>query len=110
MREWTLDEALAWLADHVNLEAGLPERLAAPTLARMTQLAALSGDPQHAAPVVHITGTNGKGSTARLVTDLLVGHGLDVGTYTSPDLERVNERLARNGEPIERRGAGRRAR
>ena len=32
MREWTRDEALAWLVDHVNLEAGLPERLAAPTL------------------------------------------------------------------------------
>ena len=101
MRDWSLEEALAWLADHVNLEAGLPERLAAPTLDRMAALAQLSGDPQHAAPVVHITGTNGKGSTARLVTDLLVAHGLDVGTYTSPDLERVNERLARNGEPID---------
>ena len=45
-------------------------------------------------------GTNGKGSTARMITALLVAQGLSVGTYTSPDLERVNERLAWNGEPI----------
>jgi dihydrofolate synthase/folylpolyglutamate synthase len=59
------------------------------------------GDPQHAAPVIHLTGTNGKGSTARMITALVAAHGLSVGTYTSPHLERVNERLARNLEPIE---------
>ena len=58
------------------------------------------GDPQHAYPVIHITGTNGKGSTAQMVTRLLMAQGLTVGTYTSPHLERVNERLARNAEPI----------
>jgi len=58
------------------------------------------GDPQRAYPVVHLTGTNGKGSTARMITALLVARGLSVGTYTSPDLERVNERLASNDEPI----------
>jgi dihydrofolate synthase/folylpolyglutamate synthase len=52
------------------------------------------GDPQHCAPVIHITGTNGKGSTAQLVTRLLMASGLRVGTYTSPHLERVNERMA----------------
>ena len=57
-------------------------------------------DPQHAAPVVHITGTNGKGSTAQIVTRLLMAQGLTVGTYTSPHLQRVNERIARDGEPI----------
>jgi dihydrofolate synthase/folylpolyglutamate synthase len=60
----------------------------------------LMGDPQHAYPVIHITGTNGKGSVARMVTALLVARGLRVGTYTSPHLERVNERMAWNGEPI----------
>src|SRR5581483_4971525 len=51
-------------------------------------------------PVIHLTGTNGKGSTARMITELLVESGLTVGTYTSPHLERINERIARNGEPI----------
>ena len=50
--------------------------------------------------MIHITGTNGKGSTARMVTALLVAQGLSVGTYTSPHLERINERMAWNDEPI----------
>jgi dihydrofolate synthase/folylpolyglutamate synthase len=59
------------------------------------------GAPQQDYPVVHITGTNGKGSVARMVTALLQGHGLTVGTYTSPHLQHVNERIARDGEPID---------
>ncbi len=51
--------------------------------------------------MVHITGTNGKGSTARILTELFMANGLTVGTYTSPILERVNERLARDGVPID---------
>ena len=66
----------------------------------MQRLVDVLGDPQHAYPVIHITGTNGKGSTAQIVTRLLVAQGLRVGTYTSPHLERVNERIARDGEPI----------
>ena len=62
---------------------------------------ALLGDPEPAYPVIHITGTNGKGSTAAMVTALLAARGLSVGTYTSPNLSRVNERLSRNGEPID---------
>jgi dihydrofolate synthase / folylpolyglutamate synthase len=96
-----LDQALAWLEDHVDLEKAASGGLGPPTLDRMRDLSAYVGDPQHAAPVVHVTGTNGKGSTVRMVTDLLLAHGLSVGTYTSPDLERVNERLARDGEPID---------
>ena len=69
-------------------------------LDRMRRVVELLGDPQRAYPVLHITGTNGKGSTARMITALLVARGLSVGTYTSPDLERVNERLAWNTEPI----------
>ena len=59
------------------------------------------GDPQHAYPVIHITGTNGKGSTAQMITRLLMAQGLQVGTYTSPHLERINERIARDGVPID---------
>ena len=58
------------------------------------------GDPQRAQPAVHITGTNGKGSVARMVTALIGAHDLTVGTFTSPDLESINERIARNDEPI----------
>jgi len=91
---WSYAEALAWLDSHVNLEAivaGRPE----PSLDRMRRLCGLMGDPQTAFPVIHVTGTNGKGSTTGMITALLAARGLDVGTYTSPDLERVNERLAR---------------
>ncbi|HET8621567.1 MAG TPA: Mur ligase family protein [Acidimicrobiales bacterium] len=59
------------------------------------------GDPQRDYPVLHLTGTNGKGSTARMVTELLAAHHLSVGTYTSPHLEHVTERIARNLEPID---------
>ena len=65
------------------------------------------GDPQRAAPVIHITGTNGKGSTAQIVTRLLVAQGLTVGTYTSPHLERVNERIDPQRRAHQRRGARR---
>ena len=73
---------------------------AARRLDRVRRLVQLMGDPQHAYPVIHITGTNGKGSVARMVTALLTARGLRTGTYTSPHLERVNERMAWNGEPI----------
>ncbi|MGH9282439.1 MAG: bifunctional folylpolyglutamate synthase/dihydrofolate synthase, partial [Acidimicrobiales bacterium] len=96
---WTYEEALVWLESHANLEAAVAMP-APPTLDRMRRLVALMGDPQAAAPVVHLTGTNGKGSTARMITALLGERGLGVGTYTSPDLERVNERLARSLRPI----------
>jgi dihydrofolate synthase/folylpolyglutamate synthase len=96
-----LEEALEWLDGHVNLEAIETGRAdATPTLERMRQLTELMGDPQRAYPVLHLTGTNGKGSTARLLTSLLGARGLRVGTYTSPHLERINERLTADGEPI----------
>jgi dihydrofolate synthase / folylpolyglutamate synthase len=99
-----LDDVLAWLDRHVDLErradAPSPRRVEAPTLDRIQVLVGLLGDPQHAYPVVHVTGTNGKTSASRLVASLLEARGLTVGLFTSPHLSRVNERLARNGEPI----------
>src|SRR5205807_3471556 len=92
--------ALAYLDEHVNLETDTSQRAAAKRLDRVGRLVELMADPQRAYPVIHLTGTNGKGSTARMVTALLVAKGLSVGTYTSPHLERFNERLAWNGEPI----------
>jgi dihydrofolate synthase/folylpolyglutamate synthase len=66
----------------------------------MREMARVLGDPQTAYPSIHLTGTNGKGSTARIATALLGTSGLSVGTYTSPHLERINERMSRNLEPI----------
>jgi dihydrofolate synthase/folylpolyglutamate synthase len=96
-----LGDALAWLDRHQNLEAMLADkRLAPPDLSRMRRLMEVMGDPEHQYPVLHLTGTNGKTSTARALTCLLTAKGLRVGTYTSPHLERVNERLAEAGEPV----------
>jgi dihydrofolate synthase/folylpolyglutamate synthase len=66
----------------------------------MRELCHVLGDPQDDQPTVHVTGTNGKGSVARLVTGLLGSHDLTVGTYTSPHLESINERISRNGVSI----------
>ena len=54
------------------------------------RLLAVMGDPQHDYRVIHVTGTNGKGSTTQITPRLLMAHGLKVGTYTSPHLERYN--------------------
>ncbi len=96
----TRHELVAWLDEHVNFELNMPARAAAPTLERIVELCRFLGDPELACPVVHVTGTNGKGSTARILTELLMAQGLSVGTYSSPNLARVNERLARDGRPI----------
>src|SRR3954447_42719 len=96
-----IKEALTWLSDHINLESDSSARAAGRRLDRTARLAQLLGDPHQAYPAIHITGTNGKGSVARMVTSLLMAKGLSVGTYTSPDLEGVNERMAWNGEPID---------
>jgi len=95
------DDMVAWLDAHTDYELSMPTRVGAPTLDRIRAWCRLLGDPERSCPVVHLTGTNGKGSTAKILTELLVADGLAVGTYTSPNLSRVNERLARNGEPID---------
>ena len=100
------DEALARLDSHVNLETigrprGEDRRATAPTLDRIQVLVELLGSPQLSYPAIHLTGTNGKTSIVRMTTALLMGAGLSVGSYTSPNLERVNERMAWNDEPID---------
>ena len=94
----TYDDALRYLDEHATYEK--TGRITSPSLDNITALCEAMGDPQHAAPTIHITGTNGKGSTAQMISRLLVASGLTVGTYTSPHLERVNERISRNLEPI----------
>ncbi|MFI5938599.1 bifunctional folylpolyglutamate synthase/dihydrofolate synthase [Actinoplanes sp. NPDC051494] len=58
------------------------------------------GSPQRAYPAIHLTGTNGKTSTARMIDSLLRAHGLHTGRYTSPHLESVRERISLDGEPV----------
>jgi len=96
-----LDDALAWLDTHIDFESTMPRRRSLPTLERMLALTSLLGEPQASIPSIHITGTNGKGSTSAMATALLLANGLSVGTYTSPNLNAVAERLARNGEAID---------
>jgi dihydrofolate synthase / folylpolyglutamate synthase len=74
-----------------------------PDLQRITALAELLGDPQSSYPVIHITGTNGKTSVARMVTALLGALGVQAGTYSSPHIQDVRERLRVSGRPISRR-------
>ena len=71
-----------------------------PDLERMRRLVDVLGHPEATAPAIHVTGTNGKTSTARCLTALLMAKGLRVGTFTSPHLERINERIVADGEPI----------
>ena len=71
-----------------------------PTNERMRALVDLLGDPQKAYRSIHLTGTNGKTTTARMIDELLRAFGVRSGRYTSPHLERVTERIVIDGEPI----------
>nr|WP_067794153.1 folylpolyglutamate synthase/dihydrofolate synthase family protein [Actinomadura formosensis] len=71
-----------------------------PTLDRIRDLVDVLGEPHRAYPVIHIAGTNGKSSTARLIESLLRERGLRTGLYTSPELTTLRERIAIDGEPI----------
>lgn len=99
-----LVDALAWLDRRVDHEAtssgiaaGAVDGL---NLDVMSALMALLGDPQHDVPVIHVTGTNGKGTVVEMISALLRAHGLSVGTYTSPHQHHLRERIRRDGEPI----------
>jgi len=77
-----------------------PEHKVQPSLDRVIAVCDLLGDPQRTFRAVHITGTNGKTSTARMVEKLVTTMGLRTGRFTSPHLHSVRERIAIDGEPI----------
>jgi dihydrofolate synthase/folylpolyglutamate synthase len=77
-----------------------PEHRVAPSLGRILALTELLGDPQRTYPVIHLTGTNGKGSTAAMIESLLRADGLRTGRFTSPHVMSVTERITIDGEPI----------
>ena len=73
---------------------GRKESRMVPDLARILKLATLLDDPQLSYPTIHVTGTNGKTTTARAITALACAHGITAGLYTSPHLESVTERFS----------------
>jgi dihydrofolate synthase/folylpolyglutamate synthase len=94
-------EALAWLREvESQLDTRWPETKIEPSTDRIAALADLLGEPQRAYPVVHITGTNGKTSTSRMIDALFTRIGLRTGRYTSPHLQLATERISLDGEPI----------
>ena len=77
-----------------------PETRLEPSLDRIAALCEVLGEPQTAYPAIHLTGTNGKTSTSRMVDALLRALGLRTGRFTSPHVERINERISLDGDPI----------
>ncbi len=77
-----------------------PETRLEPSLDRIRAFTELLGDPQHAYPVIHLTGTNGKTSTSRMIDALLRALGLRTGRFTSPHVESMTERISIDGEPL----------
>jgi len=84
-----------------ELDARWPETKLEPSIDRIAALADLLGDPQHASPVIHVAGTNGKTSTSRMIDSLLTRIGLRTGRFTSPHLQMVTERISLDGAPID---------
>jgi dihydrofolate synthase/folylpolyglutamate synthase len=77
-----------------------PETRLEPSLDRIRAFTELLGDPQSGYPVIHLTGTNGKTSTSRMIDTLLRALDLRTGRFTSPHVERMTERISVDGEPL----------
>ncbi|GIF16095.1 bifunctional folylpolyglutamate synthase/dihydrofolate synthase [Actinoplanes teichomyceticus] len=91
------------MSEYTEVETALNERGFTRMVFDMQKIRDLMdvlGSPQRAYPAIHLTGTNGKTSTARMIDALLRAHGLHTGRYTSPHLETVRERISLDGEPI----------
>ncbi|MGV3563970.1 MAG: bifunctional folylpolyglutamate synthase/dihydrofolate synthase, partial [Nocardioides sp.] len=94
-----LAESIAEVED--ALLSRWPETRLEPSLDRIRAFTELLGEPQHAYRVVHLTGTNGKTSTSRMVDALLRALELRTGRFTSPHLETINERISVDGDPLD---------
>jgi dihydrofolate synthase / folylpolyglutamate synthase len=91
-------DALAYLDEHASFEK--TGRLTSPSTENIEKLLQVLAEPHLDFRVIHVTGTNGKGSTSQIITKLLMAHGLKVATYASPHLETPRERMQINGELI----------
>ena len=87
-----------------SIVARAPEHDIDPTLDRVKLALDILGDPQNSYPSIHITGTNGKTSTSRMIDSLLTAFGMKTGRFTSPHLLDVRERISLEGHPITREG------
>src|SRR6188472_2231386 len=94
-----LAESIAEVDD--ALQSRWPENRLEPSLDRIRAFTELLGDPQRAYPVIHLTGTNGKTSTSRMIDTLLRALDLRTGRFTSPHVERLTERISIDGEPLD---------
>ncbi|MCR8969138.1 folylpolyglutamate synthase/dihydrofolate synthase family protein [Facklamia sp. 7083-14-GEN3] len=88
-----VDEATHWLLNQIN---PIPR----PDMTKIYQALEFVGNPHRGLPIIHITGTNGKGSTVAYLRDLLSSQGFKVGSFTSPHIERFNERITFDGQQI----------
>ena len=102
-QSWSFERAVGYLNSRTNYEKKTPTYGPVTfNLERMSRLMSLLGDPQDAYPVVHVTGTKGKGSVAGMVESCARSAGLLTGMYTSPHLVDLRERIALAGKPIGR--------
>lgn len=99
-QEVSLEELQALGEVEEELNQRWPETKIEPTLERIEMLMDLLGHPEQSFDVIHIAGTNGKSSTARMVDSLLRSFHRRVGLFTSPHLQRVTERIGIDGRPI----------
>ncbi|NNM46063.1 bifunctional folylpolyglutamate synthase/dihydrofolate synthase [Knoellia koreensis] len=82
------------------IDARAPESDVEPSLDQIRAVMELLGDPQRTFPVIHVTGTNGKTSTSRIIESILLEMGLRTGRFTSPHLHSMRERIVLSGKPI----------
>jgi len=90
----------SYAAAEQALLARWPESRLEPSLDRIAALTELLGDPQTTYPVIHLTGTNGKTTTSRMIDTLIRAAGLRTGRFTSPHVESMTERVSVDGEPL----------
>ncbi|ASN52131.1 folylpolyglutamate synthase/dihydrofolate synthase family protein [Sinomonas sp. R1AF57] len=86
---------------YAELLSRAPENKMEPRLAPLFRAMDVLGEPNRAFPIIHVTGTNGKTSTARMIEAGLRAHGLRTGRYTSPHLSSVTERISVDGAPVQ---------
>lgn len=98
----TLEQMKRMREIEAEILARAPENDVGPSLERIQAVMDLAGDPQRAYPVIHLTGTNGKTTTSRMIDGILRESGLSTGRFTSPHLHDIRERIALSGQPIPR--------
>ena len=98
----TLEEMKRVREIEEQILARAPENDVGPSLERITAVMELAGDPQRTYPTIHLTGTNGKTSTSRMIDAILRESGLSTGRFTSPHLHDIRERITLSGKPISR--------